>query len=401
MTTKSRINCIDDDNPKPAWLQAIWQGGPDIREREERHFAEEHVSAAQYSRSRRLALGAEMLGKTCIYMDQKYWIYCRDAMIGCPQKPIHTDIWNTLKVLVESDRAVCPVAYPIYAETFKQGDLEKRRIIATVIDTLSRGVAIQPFPELIRIELYHLIESNLKGIDTVYPLRRLAWTYTGWVVGEIVYYSPIFTAAVNDAIQKCMFDQISAARFSTIIEAMADEGMPPHNDNVEFYEKLNAGATQYRQEAATFEMAFQGEVAGFLDGIRPEITSFLAHQFCTATKQPAPSPDSPEAVEATRLTRNLIYHAYRLGKWTTQFPALHIGSGIHAAVRHRRQPYKLGDLWDNLHAHAALGYCNAFFTEKNLGHLLSSKPLDYDKAYGCRVIWKEKEVLSYLESLMK
>ena len=399
MTTKPSSDYANEDRPMPAWLKALEQSDRDTREREQRHFAEPHISAAQHSRSRRLALGAEVLGKTSIYLDQKYWIYCRDAMMGRPQKPIHTSIWNSLKALVESNRVVCPVTYPIFAETSKQGNVEKRRRTAKVIDALSRGVAIQPFTELIRIELYHLLESHLKGVDAVYPLRRLVWTYAGWVMGEMIPHSPAFDDATNNAIQKCMFDRIAIAPFSTIIEATASEEPPRLEDNDEYYAKMNTDTVQHQHEVTSFEAVFQSEVAGFLDTIRPEITSLLAHQFSAATKQSAPVPDSPEAVEATRRYLNLIYHACRLWKLTTQFPALHIYAGIHAAVRSRTQPHKKGDQLDHLHAHAALGYCNAFFTEKNLGHLLSSPPLEYAAAYGCRVLWNDDDVLSYVKSL--
>ena len=133
--------------------------------------------------------------------------------------------------------------------------------------------------------------------------------------------------------------------------------------------------------------------------MRPEINDLLRHLYSSELGEPAPAADSRDALESERWGVNLIYHAYRLKKLTTQFPALHIFAGIHAAVRFRTQPHKKGDNWDHLHAHAALGYCNAFFTEKNLGNLLSSPPLRYAAAYGCRVLWKEDDVLSYLRSL--
>jgi hypothetical protein len=35
-----------------------------------------------------------------------------------------------------------------------------------------------------------------------------------------------------------------------------------------------------------------------------------------------------------------------------------------------------------------------------MGALLTTPPLEYDKAYGCQVFWKEADVLGYLETMM-
>lgn len=368
-------------------------------ERDKRHFAETHISAEEHRRARCLALGSEVLEKTRIYLDQKYWIFCRDAVMGRPQQPIHVDIWNELRALVASNAVVCPVTHPIFVETMKQGDRAKRKCSAKVIDELSQGVAILPLQVLFRTELYHLFMSLEKGATAVYPLNRLVWTYAGWVLGEMVPHSSAFDKATNNAIQKCMFDVIADMPFSTLVEALSDSDSPAIHDDETFYAKMNAETKEHQHEVTSFDVVFASEVAGILDSIRPEVNDLFRQHYSRTTGQRAPTGDSVEAQEAERLGVNLIYHAYRLKKLTTEFPALHIRAGIHAAIRSRTQPHKKGDHWDHLHAHAALGYCNAFFTEKNLCNLLSSRPLEYAAAYNCRVLWKETDVLSYVRSL--
>ncbi len=381
------------------WLKGLEQSDPDARKREARHFAEPHISAAQYSRSRRLALGAEVLGKTRIYLDQRYWIYCRDAMMGCPQKPIHADIWSNLKALAEGNRAVCPVTCPILLETLKQGDPEKRRHTAKAIDALSQGVAIQSRDDLIRTELYHLLISLQKGSSAVHPLNRMGWTYAGWVLGEAVPHCAAFDEATNNGIQKCMFDTLSAVPFSILVESLSNADTASLGDDEAFYAKLNADTDEHQHQVTSFDAVFASEVAGVLDTMRPAINDLLRHHCTTTCNQPAPTADSAEALKVEQWGVNFIYLAYKQKRLTTQFPALHIYAGIHAAIRSRTQPHKKGDLWDHLHAHAALGYCSAFFTEKNLGNLLSSPPLNYAAAYGCHVLWNDDDVLSYLRSL--
>jgi hypothetical protein len=364
-----------------------------------RHFAEPHISAAQHSLARRISLGAEVLGKRRIYLDQKFWIFCRDAHLGKPNKPSHDLIWRALCSLVDTGRVVCPVAYPVLIETFKQGDAQRRKATATVIDRLSCRVALQPFPELVRIELYHLFRKHAKGKSAVYPLKRLVWTYAGWIAGEMIADNPVFDDATNNALQKGMFDTLAAAPFSSIIDATSGKPSPPLEDTEQHYAKLNADTTQHQDEVTSFDTVFMSEVAGTLDTIKPDIAGMLRHHYEEETKQVPPPPGSSEETESVRLMSNLIYHAYRLKKWTVEFPFLHVGAGIHAAVRYRRQPYKRGDHWDHLHAHPALAYCDAFLTEKNLGNLLCTPPLNYDSAYGCRVLWNDDDVLAYLQSI--
>ncbi len=380
----------------PKWLKTLRDRDRDAPERDRRHREQSHISAEQHSRDRCLALGAEVLEKTRVYLDLKYWIYCRDAQAGRPQKPAHTEIWRILSRLVEDKKVVCPVAYPILVETLKPRSHLTRRQTAVVIDILSRRVAIQPFPVLEGTELAHLFRSYLNGKDAVYPLRRLAWTYAAWLMGQPTLEVPALDDETVNWMRKSIFDTLAQADVSMIVDALSGAPDFAWREYDELHSTLNEGSTQHRLEVTSYDAVFMSEVAGILDGMKPRITEMIAHLFRTATGQRAPSAGSSDAADATRMATNLIYHAYRLKKWTTEFPTIHIGAGLHAAVRHRGQPYKRGDLWDFRHAHSALAYCNAFLTEKTLASLLCHPPLDYDKAYDCRVLWREDDTVEYL-----
>jgi len=175
--------------------------------------------------------------------------------------------------------------------------------------------------------------------------------------------------------------------------------LPNTEDSEQYYSRLNADSIRHRHEVTSFEVVFMSEIAGALDTMKLEIAEMLRN-FCMREKKQAPSIGSPELSESVRQTSNLIYHAFSLKKLTVDFPILHIGAGLHAAKRHRQQPYKRGDHWDHKHAHSALAYCDAFLTEKSMGNLLCTPPLNYDSAYGCRVLWNEDEALAYLSSLL-
>jgi len=77
---------------------------------------------------------------------------------------------------------------------------------------------------------------------------------------------------------------------------------------------------------------------------------------------------------------NLIYHAFRLNKLAHHFPSLRISAGLHAALRWgRNRKYKASDLFDFRHAVAALPYCELFFTERSLHHLIQDGNLKFSE----------------------
>lgn len=332
-------------------LALLEENAPKLNDLAKRHFAEPHVSASQYRDACRKTLGAEVLRKTRIYLDQRYWLYCRDAFLDRPQQPIHVEMWRTLCTLVDTGRAICPVAYPVLVETFKQNDPATRAATAAVIDRLTRGVAMQPSHELIGCELHHFILKLTKGADAVYPLTQLAWTFPAWLVGQAVPHFPNLDDATNNALEKCIFDSVTTMPFSMLVKAGHCRDFPSAFDNEEHYRKLNAGANEHQHEVTSFNAVFLSEVAGVLDTydeLIPDVWTRIIHRE-TGGRVPTPTPT--EAARSVRITRNFIYHAYRLKKVGTQLPFVHIIAGLHAAVRHRRQPYKSGDHWDFLHAH--------------------------------------------------
>jgi hypothetical protein len=396
---KSQTQSVGAQGLDPEIVAILEADAPRMSELSKRHFAEPHISASRHRDARRLELGAYVAGKTRIYLDQRYWIYCRDAHLGKPQQPIHAPIWETLCALVDAGKAICPVAYPVLVETFKQSDPASRAATAAVIDRLARCVAMQPSHELIGCELHHFILKNSKGIDAVHPLAQLAWTYPAWIVGQGVPHFPKLDEAANNALQKCAFDLLAVLPFSALVKAGRGGSFSADFDTDDHYQKLNAGAQAHQHEVTSFDAVFLSEVAGVLDIYDELIPSLWIRLLEKETGKKAEPPTPSEAAESVRLTRNLVHNAYRLKKLKTDLPFVHILAGLHAAVRYRRQPYKSGDHWDFLHAHQALPYCNAFFTEKGLGNLLCVRPLEYDRAYGCRVLWDDKDVLAYLKSL--
>ncbi len=54
----------------------------ELNARLDRHRAEPHVTLEQYERRRRIEVGQSLMGKRRLYLDQCFWIYIRDVVIG-------------------------------------------------------------------------------------------------------------------------------------------------------------------------------------------------------------------------------------------------------------------------------------------------------------------------------
>jgi hypothetical protein len=57
-------------------------------------------------------------------------------------------------------------------------------------------------------------------------------------------------------------------------------------------------------------------------------------------------------------------------------------------------------LLDFHHAAAALGYCEAFFTEKPLRALLMSRHVALDRLYGRVIVSEEQDAIRYVRGLL-
>ncbi|WP_296560966.1 hypothetical protein [Pigmentiphaga sp.] len=73
---------------------------------------------------------------------------------------------------------------------------------------------------------------------------------------------------------------------------------------------------------------------------------------------------------------------------------------MHAAVRwNKGQKFKANDFFDYQHAAAAVGYCDAFFTEHPLCSALTRSDLALDTLYGCIVESTPEAALQYVLSV--
>src|SRR5262245_47172721 len=107
------------------------------RKRDAWHFERKDIDVDTYMRMARRSVADFAATRHLIYLDSRYWFFCRDASIGTSGRrhPVRHEIWRLLKRLVRNGCALCPMNYPVYHEMLRLKSSSRMRT-ARVIDKL-------------------------------------------------------------------------------------------------------------------------------------------------------------------------------------------------------------------------------------------------------------------------
>ncbi|MCP4594213.1 MAG: hypothetical protein GY842_26080 [bacterium] len=363
----------------------------------ERHKSHPDVSLDMYARGQRHNVGLRALSRHRIYLDQRYWIHCRDAFLGRPTNPQHTRIWRGLCNAVKAGRLWCPAFGSVLAETMKQKDLDSRRATACVVDQLSGGLALQPPIDRGIREISHYTWTKLLGDTTLGPAEHYVWVRVGHIMGELFPMETAFPPDLELAMQKTMYDLQATQSLEDFVR-LVDSAPYPADDDRLFQAVQNLMCDVHRQESSDYEDARSIELRGVAGLWMSELHGFAEDLFRKGKRVELDgAPTTPRELALNLMA--IVVAGLRMGRIQTELPCLHVQTGIHAAMRFKRQKFQKGDTHDFQHAAAALPYCNALFTERRLGNLLTREPLWYDELYDCRVLWREQDVIEHIENL--
>ena len=361
----------------------------------EAYRREPHVTWNAHRRTRLAELWRTVEPRKRIYLDTRYWVFLRDAVMGRAKRPVHFDLLAVLQRLVTSGTAICPLSDSAMFELHKQTDPQSRVAMARVMDALSLGATIQNGMERMRTELVRffypvIVEQRIPG-----PPMEHVWLKAGHFLGSA---TPVFEnvdAAENLAISKAFFD---------LLWAVSVEEMLTDNDWVEDDTAFRWAATrmtetsrQHAAEVTSFEQLYLAEVAGIVDTSAKVIDDAFIQ---IAVARGATSSSSQLDADISRRQRNAVYHVIRLGKAGTGLPQIQIEAGIHAAIRWlKHRAFQANDFYDIYHATAALPYCDVFLTEAFVGTILNNPPLSLGKVFDTEIIWSEDDALRLLRTL--
>jgi len=82
-------------------------------------------------------------------------------------------------------------------------------------------------------------------------------------------------------------------------------------------------------------------------------------------------------------------------------PSIQVLAGMDAAMILSKRQLKAHDMRDLMHAAVAVPNCDAFFCDKHIASLLTTSPLQFDKAYKTKVLSRPEEIVDYLAAVVK
>lgn len=241
------------------------------------HRAHPQVSAELHLQRRSKALGQALANTHKIYLDVRYWLFLRDAELGRPRHPLHTDLLKRFTALVDQRRAVFPLSDAIALEVLKQTDLGTRQATARLIDRLGQGVALTDEELRCRTELAHFLHLSTPDIP-VHPLKELAWTCPMFVMGARYPQRTPFPPDVERVIQKVFIDRGWTIPFEQLLDSLKDP-LPRVDDLAEVADRLNALNRLHEQELRTFQKAVIDEMVGVVDLMRETIADVRHRQY--------------------------------------------------------------------------------------------------------------------------
>lgn len=160
-------------------------------------------------------------------------------------------------------------------------------------------------------------------------------------------------------------------------------------------DRLNRGNRAHITQMKSFETVLVDELKGAAELAEPAACKVIAQAYRTVTGR-TDAPDRAHDRTALNLLRACLLseHAHRL-------PTLHVHASLHALFRweYRDKLLTANDVFDFAHAAAALAYCDAFFTEKELTGSVAHRRLGLDECYGCFVTNRTAKAVHYLRSL--
>lgn len=391
LTDKGRqpANCPAPVPPVPAAIAASIDA----------HCASPDVDIKRHSRNRQVELASSLLERRAVYLDLKFWIGLRDANAADSTPHPYGDLLTSLRQAVSNGRAFCPISDSCFLEVFKQSDRSSRRKTAELIDELSLGVTVIPFDLRIGTEIAHLLHAALPP-DQVIPLDQLVWTKLTYVLG---YHNPpvsMFDEHTGRAIEKAFFDHMWAIPLvemeRLLGDAMSAED-PGHHEQLA--RTLTQGIEEHAAKLKSFKQAYEHEVVGVMDPYAGRAADILC-DMAPRSMGPRPAKNTAEYRDIERHCLGLLVAAMKTPNGKTTLRTLHINTCMHAALRwNKGQRFKANDFFDFQHAAAAVGYCDAFFTEHSLCSVLTRSDLALDTLYGCTVVSTPEAALQYVHSI--
>jgi hypothetical protein len=226
------------------------------------------------------------------------------------------------------------------------------------------------------------------------------WSKLSYVLGFVHPTGTGFEKETEFVLQKEFFDHMWTISMSEMIDRIGD-AMPPSGFTsfALLADRLNVENAKHASEIRSFEQAYLAEIQGAIDSFAGIGIDIIGQMFENRSGHPGELSAS-ERLARERELKNLLFATFKQSSTKDALRTLHISACMHAFVRwNKQQQLKANDFFDFRHATAALGYCDAFLTERSMQAMVSAGHLSLDSRYGCRVIADVNDAIDYMEAL--
>ena len=347
----------------------------------EYHRLHPEISIDEHVKNRTIELGRLVNGKERIYLDLRFWILFRDVTLGRIKDQAIIDLLELLKAKVRLGLSICPISESIFIELFKQQDKFTRAKTAVLIDELSEGVTLAPYPDRVSSEIAHFFH-DLGGKEELWPIEFLVWSKLSNILGIQHPFQTPFDASEELVIQKTLFDHMWEISLKEIVEKIGDTTpSPPLMSFAKLATKLNKSNADHADEIRNFKQVYNAEMVGGLSLFMPVARQVLEQMYERAIGQPVTT-NKKERLAHEKELLTFFQNAIEKREVCVRLRSSHIHALCHAAYRFdKKRNLKKNDFFDFYHASAGIGYCNYFITVNPLRSLLQQKHLKIGRAH--------------------
>lgn len=357
------------------------------------HRATPLVTVDEHMRRRVIELGDWVMQRDRIYLDKCFWIYMRDARMRVSNIPGVPELLDAITASVSAGRLICPISDALFLELMKQSDLTTRGATAELIDELSCGITLIPEHARMETEVAHFLHANAGR--SVHPLDHLVWTKASYILGVQHPVSTAFPKNEQLVIQKAFFDHLWEIPLSAMVEVIGD-ALPLDSPFNDIANRLNSDNAAHAPSMKSFAQVYRDEINGILELAAPAATDVLNEMRKKALGSAA-QPSIEERESITRVCLGLLRAAVLKLTGRRALRTLHVAASLHAALRwNRTQKLNTNDMFDFIHAGAALGYCDLFLTDGPMCALLKQRHLSIKRDFSCQVMSSAKEATDWI-----
>lgn len=353
-----------------------------------KHLNQSDVGHSIYRREKHLALQRVLQARTLIYLDTNHWVHLRNVVLNSPNElPGYREILGLLKGLVNQQRILCPVSYPLFLELMRQSDPVTRLATARLMDFYSSGVCILDASELNRMELRRLFLRVFFG-DNVPDQDEWIWSKCGYLFNADSLINEGIPEDIPEEMKELFLKVSVDFHWMMTFECLAEKLMQgrPEWPGKNLTDSTIAGMKQYRLAKLSFSEVFLQEKEFLLRRLSEKYQEKIAREVWEAY------PEHHDVDKWHRISENGIDpHA---------IPSLQVVAGVNAAFAVSQRKLSANDISDFQHAAVAVPYFDALFCDDGMATMLNGKPLEFGKIYGTDIISRPNEIRDYLVRLL-